>query len=534
MGYDLSAVGGTANSTSQVDLEGVLGPLGYTREQIASGIFEDARIYFFLSNRNRLVEDEEMMFTGFWGETTILDGRYITKFVSLLSVMEVDTSRVVSQFCDATLGGTRCGVKMTASLREGAEASGFNPLTSLTVVPTVWYDFSDEGTVNLSSGVVTNKSTGQTVEGMVQGTSSVRPIVTTLGGLPALDFTDTQDLMYNTTDVTSFSSPFYTPMLGGLTTLDMFIVAHNSSGNTEVGFLKANSSSGSQYGPIAEDGSALEYLTQVSADPDFVRVYDQDLSRVVTRDDFHTLLGSECIFLTTSASNNNSIIFGSSNNGTTSPINGCVVGEVLVYPQLLPKDRRKVMDYLAAKWGISLSSNESISEYDQYDAKKRRLIYDPSVDYVWFESSGTGELGAINPTWDTTLGSTTTDGDIEWTAVAARVIELTTLAGEGLDSTIQANETLPADFTDVYENGKLEFLTGPNAGLSAIIISHTLDTFTISSPTLIATTAGDDIRVTIACDKTKTDCNNTFGNGKNFQGFADLPGRSKVFKIGDK
>jgi len=91
VGLDLSAVGSTSEASGVVDLEGILIPLGYTREQIASGVFDKARVFIFLTNYNRPVEDEEKLFTGYWGETTTIDGRYVSKFTSLLSVFEVDT-----------------------------------------------------------------------------------------------------------------------------------------------------------------------------------------------------------------------------------------------------------------------------------------------------------------------------------------------------------------------------------------------------------------------------------------------------------
>lgn len=109
-GLDFSAVGLDLDSPGALDLEGSLESLGVTKEQVAQGLFSKARLYVFLTDYTNPTEDDEAIFSGFWGETTIIDGRYVIKFNSLIDTLQVDTSRIISNYCDTKLGSFRCGV----------------------------------------------------------------------------------------------------------------------------------------------------------------------------------------------------------------------------------------------------------------------------------------------------------------------------------------------------------------------------------------------------------------------------------------
>lgn len=175
---NVSAIGGSSGQPSQVDLEGVLIPLGYTREQIADGVFSKATISVFISNRHRLVEDEEKLFAGFWGESSLIDGRYVTKFTSLLEVFNIDTTRVISQTCDTELGSNRCGVKMATIDRLDVGAvynvsdsiandAKLRPVVSDPSIPYVWFELINPGVLGNSTPLWDTSIGGTTPDGEV-------------------------------------------------------------------------------------------------------------------------------------------------------------------------------------------------------------------------------------------------------------------------------------------------------------------------------------------------------------------------------
>lgn len=109
---DFSAYGSSIGEFGQVDIEGTIEALGFVRSDIINGLFDRARIYIFATNYNRPIEDEEPIMSGFWGEVTLIDGRFIAKFSSLIDTLALTTGRVYQASCDAQLGSYRCGVPL--------------------------------------------------------------------------------------------------------------------------------------------------------------------------------------------------------------------------------------------------------------------------------------------------------------------------------------------------------------------------------------------------------------------------------------
>lgn len=115
-GPTMSAIGFTEASPGEVDIEGVLDAFGINRDDVINGLFNSARVYLFLTSWLNPVEDDEKLYTGFWGETTIIDGRYIVKFTSLIDALNVPVGRLYTRLCDAKFGTSRCGVNLTPSV----------------------------------------------------------------------------------------------------------------------------------------------------------------------------------------------------------------------------------------------------------------------------------------------------------------------------------------------------------------------------------------------------------------------------------
>ena len=88
-----------------------------------------------------------------------------------------------------------------------------------------------------------------------------------------------------------------------------------------------------------------------------------------------------------------------------------------------------------------------------------------------------------------------------------------------------------------FDQGRIRFLTGQLAGLSADISSHTIEPggarLALWSPLARPPAPGDQLSVTAGCDKAFETCSAKFGNGFNFQGFPYLPGSDFAYGYAD-
>lgn len=509
--FDLSAVGAKSESPSEVDLEGILLPLGFTLEQISQGIFEDARIYIFISNRNRFVEDEEKILTGFWGETTIIDGRYITKFTSLLSILEVDTSRIISQSCDAKFGGERCGVKLEAVSREELKTGfDFNKYGL-----NHWYDFSDPSTYELnlnSNNFAANTEIKDKVEKNPLNLVHNAGRLTTLNGLPCFDaapFSIIENFSgRKLTDKSSLN--------------DMFFVVDNPN-NYDNHYI------------ITGESGFYRGSNNVSGSID--NAFDKDLVRLPKYSD--AFISEPSIVLVKAFTHNQytgftrQTLFGTVRLNSSNWYYGLNIGEALVYPALTNTQRREVIEALAIKWGISIGTNEigKVTATPK-DAALTDVIKVDGIPFIWFMATTSGTLAATEPTWNQTLGSITQDGDVFFKAIPARALELTVSQDTDTRS-ITLQETLPLALDNVYQNGLVEITSGSNTGATFIVSSNSLNGIVMNTSPISPILAGTTIKVTIGCDKTLEACH-AFDNSVNFQGFPYLPTNTNIIKSGDK
>jgi len=151
-----------------------------------------------------------------------------------------------------------------------------------------------------------------------------------------------------------------------------------------------------------------------------------------------------------------------------------------------------------------------------------------------------GTSAGSEPTWDTTIGNTTTEATspaVQWVAYNAYTFE-------GSPTTVTDTRTfIDTSITnadDVFNGGLLTWLTGDNAGYLMEIKDWTLSTNTFklfqAMPNTIQTS--DTYKVTLGCDKQTATCqsfateNGVQGNIYNFRGEPFLPGNDKISKFG--
>ncbi|WP_294255190.1 DUF2163 domain-containing protein [Propionivibrio sp.] len=114
-GYDPTGYSATAAlNPSLIDLEGISGLAGIGYNEIASGVFDNARAYLFATTWNAPVEDEEPIVASFLGKTTLKDARYSIEEMSLEDALNQSVGLTYTASCQRTFGDTGCGISLPA------------------------------------------------------------------------------------------------------------------------------------------------------------------------------------------------------------------------------------------------------------------------------------------------------------------------------------------------------------------------------------------------------------------------------------
>ncbi|MDU4248999.1 DUF2163 domain-containing protein [Pseudomonas sp.] len=151
-GYEFSGLDTTDDmSPSSVDLNGILNQ-GITRDQLASGVFDNARFYLFATSWANPVEDEEPVGLLIFGKTTLQDSSYKTEMMSLSDALKQSTGSKTSAQCqnilfDQTIDGSiiasdRSSCTGPRSSPDGPALSSFKVSGTVTAV-TNQYQFQD-------------------------------------------------------------------------------------------------------------------------------------------------------------------------------------------------------------------------------------------------------------------------------------------------------------------------------------------------------------------------------------------------------
>lgn len=150
------------------------------------------------------------------------------------------------------------------------------------------------------------------------------------------------------------------------------------------------------------------------------------------------------------------------------------------------------------------------------------IVKGTALDRPWFKCSTAGTTGGSEPTWDTTLGNTTSDGTAVWTAIAALSVPGTVTSVTDQRSFAASGVTEAATF---FEQGVVEWLTGNNAGLKREIKTHGASgAFGLTEPMPYAIQVGDTFQVSAGCRKrVNEDCRDKFDNIRNFRGEPHRP-----------
>lgn len=149
-----------------------------------------------------------------------------------------------------------------------------------------------------------------------------------------------------------------------------------------------------------------------------------------------------------------------------------------------------------------------------------------------FKCTTAGTSGGSEPSWNTTLGGTTNDGSVVWTAIEALTVSssVATVTSRRVFTTAAISRS-----DGWFDGGVVTWLTGLNAGLEAEVKRWTDSSNTIelhqAMPFNIA--ASDTFTVTAGCDLLRATCKTKFDNVYNFRGFPDMPTRDAVLAYPD-
>nr|WP_286948251.1 DUF2163 domain-containing protein [Pseudomonas sp. UBA6718] len=103
-GYEFSGLGASSTfASSSIDLNGILQVGAVSKEQLESGVYDNARIYLFATSWAAPIEDEEPLSLMFMGKVDYVDNRYTAELMGAIDVLSQATSRTYSATCPWTL-----------------------------------------------------------------------------------------------------------------------------------------------------------------------------------------------------------------------------------------------------------------------------------------------------------------------------------------------------------------------------------------------------------------------------------------------
>jgi uncharacterized phage protein (TIGR02218 family) len=152
-GYEFSGLSATSSmSPSVIDLEGVLAFAGITRDQIASGVWDNASIYLFATTWTDPQEDEEPLGKFILGKTTIRDDRFVAEMMHLIDALNQEVGRTVGPTCPWQFGSIECGVDLndhtyTGTITAVTDRGNFTDSSRAEAA-----EFFDGGTIEFTSG----------------------------------------------------------------------------------------------------------------------------------------------------------------------------------------------------------------------------------------------------------------------------------------------------------------------------------------------------------------------------------------------
>lgn len=152
-----------------------------------------------------------------------------------------------------------------------------------------------------------------------------------------------------------------------------------------------------------------------------------------------------------------------------------------------------------------------------------------------FKCTVAGTSGGSEPSWNLTLGGTTSDGSVTWTTIQALTIETTVSSNSG---DVTSNREFVIDYTGdapdaLLTNGLVTWLSGNNVNVPPMEVKSwdlATKTIVLFLPMPFDIAGGETIKIQAGCLKTVAVCRDTFDNIFNFIGEPYVPGTKVLFR----
>lgn len=155
-GYDFTGYTASASfSPSMVDLEGIAGIAGISRDQLASGLYDNARAYLFATSWAAPVEDQEPIVASILGKTTLMDERYRIEEMALIDALNQSVGMTYQPQCPKTFGGQEfagCKKNLAALTVTGSLTHVSSTLIFRDSARAEAVDYFAAGTIEITSG----------------------------------------------------------------------------------------------------------------------------------------------------------------------------------------------------------------------------------------------------------------------------------------------------------------------------------------------------------------------------------------------
>lgn len=152
-GYEQTAYSAnTSFSPASLDITGFVGIAGITRDQIASGVFDNARVYVFKCNFLAPVEDYEPVSSGFFGKTTLEDDKYRIEGMSLIDALNQTVGKTITAACSRTFGDAGCQKVLTSIDVTGSLTHVTEPTVIRDSSRSEAADYFGAGTIQFTTG----------------------------------------------------------------------------------------------------------------------------------------------------------------------------------------------------------------------------------------------------------------------------------------------------------------------------------------------------------------------------------------------
>lgn len=205
------------------------------------------------------------------------------------------------------------------------------------------------------------------------------------------------------------------------------------------------------------------------------------------------------------------------------------------------------------RFRVEAGNQSSANSKAAFDDLRAEIIDQGGVTGVYagyenriYECTGAGTTDASAPTFDETIGNTTVDGTVEWTARDAftRHAEVSSVTSNSLFA-VTMTTAAAGSSDDWFNGGSVIWETGANAGVAMEVRDYVQSTksITLFLPMAYDVQVGDKLRVVPGCNRTREHCRDKFriagsvnlalGNMFEYDGEPDVPGPDFILTYPD-